>query len=110
MQYNPRYPHPGSLQHVVGILRPTHTETIAALAAYFPSLSEIDPDRLSLTLPNASQSESGSDQKNKPWKWAALTADVWPSVVADPPERLGVNLADLPEDKRKREWGNAALL
>ena len=106
MQYNPRYPYPGSLQHVVGILRPTQTETIAALATYFPLLSEIDLDRLSLTLPNASQSENGSDQKNTPWEWAALTADVWPTVVADPPERLGVVLADLPGEETMRECGD----
>ncbi len=109
-QYNPLYPHPGSLQHVVGILSPTHSGAIDALADFFPSLADIDPTRLSLTLLNAAQSESGSDQKNKPWKWAVLTSGVWPSVVADPPERLGVVLGDLPEEEAKRECDGVLLL
>ena len=36
-----------------------------------------------------------------------MTPDVWLSLVAGPPERLGVVLADLPEEGRKREWSDA---
>lgn len=103
LQYNPQYPHEGSLQHVVGILGPTYDQTVTTLACYFPSLAEMSAERLSLTLPHAGQSEGGSEHKNEPKKWATLNKDVWPSLVADPPERLGVVLMDLPSEKAQRE-------
>jgi len=109
LQYNPQYPHQGSLQHVIGLLGPTHEQTIDTLARYFPSLAEFPAERLSLTLAHAAQCESGSAQRDKPNEWAVLTEDVWPSVVADPPERLGVVLADSPAEESQREFLSSIL-
>jgi len=39
--------------------------------------------------------------------WARVTDDAWDSIVANPPERLGVVLKDLPEEKTRRKYKNA---
>jgi hypothetical protein len=62
----------------------------------------VAPRRISLTLPNSSHLDNAEYRKD-PGQWAPVTNAVWPSILADPPEQLGLVVEDLPDDIIKRE-------
>lgn len=66
-------------------------ETIAIVRAAFPPLREFPPDRVEFMLKN-----NGSD-------WQRVLPNVWETIAKDPPERLGVRIADGPGDAEERQ-------
>jgi len=90
------------MQHVVAPLAASCAEAVAGVVPYFTSLASIASERISLTLPNPSQSDN-AEYRKEPGQWATVTDAVWPSILADPPEQLGLVVEDLPDDIVRRE-------
>jgi hypothetical protein len=97
-QYKPCYPHRGDIQHVLGVLSPTYHQTVHSITQYIPHLANVDVSRLLITLPSEAWHQHAPPQSCVPQESPIVTADVWASVMADAPERLGVVLVDSPED------------